>query len=108
MRTRIEALAKENGLAVPPATKPAAKSSSAGSETLVAAEPVQSAATEPSGYAVAPARRPELPAAPPSLHSSLGATPLTAEFQESSHPLDSDPAAAIRRMSLTEKIAFFA
>jgi hypothetical protein len=108
MRTRIEALAKENGLAVPPAAKPAAKFYSAGAETVVAAEPVQSAPTEPSGCAVAPARRPELPAAPPSLHSSLGSTPLTAEFQESTSPLDTDPAAAIRRMTLTEKIAFFA
>jgi hypothetical protein len=108
MRTRIEALAKENGLAVPPAAKPAAKFYSAGSETVATAEPVQSAPSGPSGYTLPPARQPELPAAPPSFHSSLGATPFTAEFQESSHPLEADPAAAIRRMSLTEKFAFFA
>jgi len=108
MRTGIEALAKENGLAVPPAAKPAAKFFSAGSETVVAAEPVQSAPTEPRGYAAPSARQPELPAAQPPFHSSLGATPFTAEFQESSRPPDTDPAAAIRRMSLTEKIAFFA
>ena len=108
MRTRIEALAKENGLAVPPAAKPEAKFYSAGAETVVAAEPVQSAPTEPSGYKVPPARQPELPAAPPSLHSSLGATPFTDEYQESSRPPDADPAATIRRMSLIEKIAFFA
>jgi hypothetical protein len=108
MRTRIEALAKENGLAVPPAAKPEAKFYSAGSKTVVAAEPVQSVPTETTGYAVPPARQPELPAAQPSFHSSLGATPFTSEFQESSRTLDIDPAAAIRRMSLIEKIAFFA
>jgi len=108
MRARIEALAKENGLAVPPAAKAEAKLHPAESETVVAAEPVQSAPTEPRSYMAPPPRQPELPAAPLSLHSSLGAAPFTAEFQESSRHLDTDPAAAIRRMSLTEKFAFFA
>jgi len=90
MRIRMEALARENGLAVPPAAKPAAKFCS--SETVAVAEPI-----EP--VSAAPASEP---------HPSLGSTPFAAEFQEPRRSPDIDSVAAIRRMSLVEKIAFFA
>ena len=92
MRTRLEALASENGLAVPPAAKTAATFGFPGSETVAVAEPI------------AP-----VPAAPGSEpHPSLGSRPFAAEFEEARHAPDIDSVAAIRRMSLIEKIAFFA
>ena len=100
MRTRIEALARENGV-VPPADRPAAKFGSADSETVVA-EPIEPASA---GGGAAP---PELTAAPASVpHPSLGSTPFAAEIQEPRRPPEIDPIAAIRRMSLIEKYAFF-
>ncbi|MGB8401676.1 hypothetical protein [Bradyrhizobium sp.] len=156
MRTRIEVLAEENGLAVQPAANPAAKFYSAAttvqvageddtlactmmlapdielatlagidahpwgdaadgdcveparSETMVVAEQIEPVPIRAGGYAVPPATQPEFPAAPPSpLHPSLGPTPFAAEFLEP-RPPDTDPSSAIRRMSLVEKIAFFA
>jgi hypothetical protein len=58
------------------------------------------------GCAVPPATQPTAP--PSRLHPALGSTPFTTEFLEPRRPRDTDPAAAICRMSLTEKIAFFA
>ena len=103
MRARIEALAGEHGL-VPPAAKPAANFGSPGSETMTVAESIEPA---PAGDdAVAPA--PELSVVRASEpHPSLGSTPFAAELQER-RPAEIDPVAAIRRMSLIEKIAFFA
>jgi hypothetical protein len=90
MRNRLEELARENGLAIPPAAKP-------------------SAASEAEGCVVAPATQFELPAIPPAeLHPSLGATPFTVDTLEPHRAPDLDPVAAIRRMTLIEKIAFFA
>jgi len=100
MRTRIEALARENGLAVPPAAKPAAKFCSAGSETV--AEPIEPASA---GGCATPPEPSAASASEP--HPSLGSTPFAAEFQEPRRPPDIDPVAAIRRMSLIEKYAFF-
>jgi hypothetical protein len=93
MRTRIEALARENGL-VPPAAKAAAKFCPAGSETVVV-EPIEPASA---GSPAAPASEP---------HPSLGSTPFAADSQEPRRPPDIDPITAIRRMSLIEKYAFF-
>jgi hypothetical protein len=106
MRSTLEALAREHGLDVPPAAKPAPTSYSAGSETVAEA----TAPAQAGGYTVAPATQPELTIVPPSdLHPSLGSTPFTAEILESRRLPDiDDPAAAIRRMTLIEKIAFFA
>jgi hypothetical protein len=105
MRTRIEALAREHGVAVPPAARPAAEFGSAGSETVAVAEPIESG---PAGNdTVAP--QPELSVVRASEpHPSLGSTPFAAEFQEPRRPAEIDPVAAIRRMTLVEKIAFFA
>jgi hypothetical protein len=97
MRTRIEALARENGL-VPPATK----FDAADSETVAVAEPIEPASA---GGGAAP---PELSAAPASEpHPSLGSTPFAAEIQEPRRPPEIDSVAVIRRMSLVEKYAFF-
>ncbi len=83
-----------------------ARVEAARSEIIDVAAQIESAPTEAWGYALATA--PERPAVPPSpLHPSLGSTPFTAEFGEAHHPPDADPVSAIRRMSLTEKIAFF-
>jgi hypothetical protein len=99
MRTRIEALARENGL-VRPAARPAAKFCPAGSETV--AEPIEPVSADgcaaPPGLSAAPASEP---------HPSLGSTPHAAEFQEARRPPGIEPVAAIRRMSLIEKYAFF-
>jgi hypothetical protein len=105
MRARIEALAREHGVAVPPAARPAAEFGSAGSETVAVAEPIESS---PAGNdTVAP--QPELAVVRASEpHPSLGSTPFAAEFQEPRRPAEIDPVAAIRRMTLVEKIAFFA
>ena len=96
MRTRIEALARENGLAVPPAAKPAAKFRAADSETVAVTEPIEPVSAAPTSER----------------HPSLGSTPFAAEVHEPRHSPDVapdiDPVAAIRRMSLIEKIAFFA
>jgi len=100
MRTRIEALARENGLAVPPAAKPAAQFCSAGSETV--AEPIEPASA---GGCATPPKPSAASASEP--HPSIGATPFAAKFQEPPRPPDIDPVAAIRRMSLVEKFAFF-
>ena len=103
MRTTLEALAREHGPDIPPAATPAATFHSAHSETVVVATPAEAA-----GYTV-PATQPELKIVPPSdLHPSLGSTPFTAEILEARRLPDDDPAAAIRRMTLIEKIAFFA
>jgi len=107
IRTTLEALARENGLAVPPAATRTPKFCSAGSDTFavaVAAEPAPAG-----GRTAPPVTQPELTVVRPSdLYPSLGATPFTAEVIESRRPPDIDPAAAIRRMTLIEKIAFFA
>jgi hypothetical protein len=109
MRTTLEALAREHGVDVPPAAKPAAKFHSAGSETVVVAEPTAPVPAQAGSYTVPLAKQPQLTVVPPSdLHPSLGSTPFTAEILESDRLPDTDPAAAIRRMTLIEKIAFFA
>ena len=105
MRARIEALAGEHGVAVPPGARPASKFCSPASETVAVAEPVETAPARDD------AAVPELDisvvrASEP--HPSLGSTPFAAEFQEPCQPAEIDPVAAIRRMSLIEKIAFFA
>ena len=107
MRNTLEALAGEHGLDVPAVTKPAATFYSPGSETVVGAEPT--APAQAGVYTVPPPTQPELAIVPPSdLHPSLGATPFTPEIIESSRLPEADPAAAIRGMTLIEKIAFFA
>jgi hypothetical protein len=99
MRSRIEALARENGL-VPPAARPAPTFSTWDSETVAEANEPASA-----GSGAMPA---ELAAAPVlESHPSLGSTPFAAEVQEPRRPPDIDPVAAIRRMTLVEKFAFF-
>jgi hypothetical protein len=107
MRTTLEALAGEHGLDIPPAARPAATFDSAGSETGVVTEPT--APAEARRSTVPPATQPELTVVPRAdLHPSLGSTPFSAEISESHRLPDTDPAAAIRRMTLVEKIAFFA
>jgi hypothetical protein len=101
MRSRIEALARENGL-VPPAARPAPTFSTADCETMAVTEAIEPASA---GRGAMPA---ELAAAPVlESHPSLGSTHLAAEFQEPRRPPDIDPIAAIRRMTLVEKFAFF-
>jgi hypothetical protein len=100
MRTRIEALARENGL-VPPVDRPATKFDAADSEIVAVAEPVEPASAgcaAPPELSVAPASEP---------HPSLGSTPFAAEIQEPRRPPEIDSVAVIRRMSLVEKYAFF-
>jgi hypothetical protein len=103
MRARIEALARENELPIPPGKAPAASVHSAGSEPPRVAATVS---TEAGGYAKPPAQPElELPAAS---HPSLGPTPFSTQGQEPDAASGTDPSAAIRRMTLIEKIAFFA
>jgi len=106
MRTRLEALAREHGVAVPPAARPAAKFCSPDSEAVAVAEPVESAPAA-GCYAVAPELDLSVVRASEP-HPSLGSTPFAAEFEEPRRPAEIDPVTAIRRMSLIEKIAFFA
>jgi hypothetical protein len=61
------------------------------------------------GLPVTPAPAPETRSRPPGpeLHPSLGSTPFSVEAQPPCRSSDTDQVAAIRRMSLVEKIAFF-
>jgi hypothetical protein len=113
MRTRIEALAEENGLAVPSAAHSAAKFYPSDVTAQAAREDETLASLATLAGTMLPAD-----AAMPVRQTSVAA--VAAERAETADvwrngeealfgiPTSSDPAAAIRRMSLTDKMTFFA
>jgi hypothetical protein len=112
IRTRIEALAEDDGKAVPPAAAPATMPDAAAvpvaTEVDGVAEQVELAPTRAADDVVPPWMQPEPPAATIlQLHPQLGSAPSTNEILEQRRPPDNDPFSAIRRMSLPEKIEFF-
>jgi hypothetical protein len=105
IRTGIEALAADDGNAVPLAADAMTRDrvEPARSEPMVVAEQVGA-----EGHTAPSWMQPESPAATLlQLHPSLGSTPWTNEFLERRRPTDTDPFSVIRRMSLTEKLEFF-
>jgi hypothetical protein len=110
MRARIEALAEENGLPVPPTSDAAADAAAAAAAKLYAAAPDVPVAS--SDDTLGCARMPATDAAVHEPATPAAATGRAAAVNLREEPLlgilpDTDPVAAIRRMSLADKIAFF-